>query len=130
MTIQDNDRTGEALAAVAGVVTNESGETLPGAHVYYFDANGHAQGEATDSSGMFALIVPVGVELRCTFVGYEPQAVTVTASGPINFTLQGGVDIPEVEIFGDAPAAPWAVVVGLGATLLALLTSDKSNRSL
>lgn len=129
MTQQDG-RTGETLAAVAGVVTNTNGETLPGAHVYYLDQQGHAQGEATDSSGLFALVVPVGVELRCTFVGYAPAAATVTASGPINFTLQPGVDIDEVEIFGDAPAAPNAALIGLAATLLALLSSDNSNRPL
>lgn len=129
MASNTDPRTGETLVTVSGIVRDaNTGDTLPGAHVYYLDADGMAHGEATSAAGAFGLVVPVGSTLRASFVGYTPQERAVNASGSITFDLQPGVDIPEVEIVGDAPGAPAAAVAfGLLATLLALATSDRSD---
>lgn len=129
MATNTTTRTDETLVTVSGIVRDAStGETLPGAHVFYLDADGMAHGEPTSAAGAFGLVVPVGSTLRASFVGYGPQTRTVTGPGSFTFDMERGVDIPEVEIFGDAPGAPAAAVAfGLLATLMALATSDRSN---
>lgn len=123
-------RANETNLQVAGVVIDRvTGDTLPGAHVRYQDINGQTQAVATDADGVYVITAPAGVTLVATFVGYT-AAQDVADRTEVNFALSPGLDIPEVEIFGDAPAAPAAVVFGLGATLLALAASDRSNGQL
>lgn len=66
---------------VEGVVVDEGGESLPGVNIVVQETQ---QGTATDADGRFALNIPFEdeptVQIRFSFIGFEPQ--TVTVDGP------------------------------------------------
>ncbi|OGX84219.1 SusC/RagA family TonB-linked outer membrane protein [Hymenobacter coccineus] len=63
-----------ANVPVAGRVTQAQGEALPGVTVV---VKGTTQGTTTDSEGNFSLTVPEGSVLQFSFIGFNPQEVTV-----------------------------------------------------
>lgn len=71
---------------VTGTVVSEDGTPLPGATV---KLKGTAKGVATDANGHFSIQVPrTGVLLIVSFIGYEPQEVTVHAAEPLLIVLK------------------------------------------
>lgn len=106
--------TSQVLTLVAGVVRDAAtSETLPGAHVYYLDDQGQAQGQATNANGLFAFQAPVGAEIVASYVGYTKA--TLPGAPAMVFELVPGVDLPTVEIFGDTGRnwGPFAALLGL-----------------
>src|SRR5690606_22792083 len=59
---------------VTGTVTDQNGVGIPGATVL---VEGTSTGTATDIDGNFSLEVPDGAVLVVSFVGYQPQRVSV-----------------------------------------------------
>lgn len=79
---------------IEGMVTDETGVALVGANVHIA---GTALGVATDTDGRFRLAdVEAGeVELRTTFVGYEPKTIQVSVR-------DGGTATVEIQLTADS----------------------------
>jgi TonB-linked SusC/RagA family outer membrane protein len=101
--IQDNK--------VSGTVTDKSGTPLPGVNVV---VTGSTQGTITDINGKYSIEVPRGgVSLTFSFIGMDPQIVTIGALTQINVKLEeAALRLDEV------------VVVGYGTQTKAMLTSS------
>jgi len=101
--IQDNK--------VSGTVTDKSGAPLPGVNVVI---TGSTQGTITDINGKYSIEVPEGsVSLTFSFIGMDPQVVTIGALAQINVKLEeAALRLDEV------------VVVGYGTQTKAMLTSS------
>jgi TonB-linked SusC/RagA family outer membrane protein len=70
---------------VTGIVTDELGETVPGASVV---VKGTPRGVTTDSDGTYSIsVLPVDV-LEFSFLGYQTQAVTIGEQRKINVQLK------------------------------------------
>lgn len=97
----------ETVEISGKVADSRTGETLPGAHIYYRDSTGAvADGTATDINGNYTLTVPLGTNVTASFVGYTEGTRTITTRGVYNFGLVPGVDLPEIEIFPERPSSP------------------------
>jgi hypothetical protein len=99
--------------------------------VYTVLEDGTVLGSVTAFDGSYALTIPGptrDVELIATYVGYQPAGgVVSTAAGRVDLELQPvAYDIPEVEIFGDAPGrGPGWAGLGLLGLLLLFLAVDE-----
>ena len=84
---------------VTGVVTDETGETLPGVNV---SLKGTRQGTVTDVNGAYSINVPdANANLLFSFVGYDTQEILVGNQLTINITLEEiARGIAEVVIVG------------------------------
>lgn len=127
-TTESTTRNNSALVNFSGIVRDQDGATLPGAHVYYLKADGQADGQATNADGAFAFQVPNGATVFATYVGHDTKSVVASpTASPVVYELPRGVDIPEVEIFGTSPANVGLAVAGAGLLGLLLLTGDKKK---
>jgi len=111
----------DALVTITGTVASTTGETLPGAHVYYRNGAGQVvDGVATDSAGRYVVQAPVGAELSASFVGYEPKTVLISGrDAVVNFALVPGVELPEVEITPERSYTwLWVILGAVGARAL------------
>jgi len=116
---------GSSVRTITGVVRSATGETLPGAHVYYINDAGDAVGEATDTNGAFSFVAPIGATVRATFVGYSPKERQVTTSSePMIFVLEPGVDLPTFEVVGDGGGNSGTVAAVAGGLLLLLILGN------
>ncbi|MDR3219842.1 MAG: TonB-dependent receptor [Dysgonamonadaceae bacterium] len=84
---------------INGLVTDESGETLPGASVV---VKGTALGTATDMDGKYSLTVPnEKAVLVFSYLGYTTQEITVKNRNVINVTLsEDSKTLSEVVVVG------------------------------
>ena len=98
---------------IAGRVTDERGEALPGAAVV---VRGTTEGTITDVDGQFSLDVPEGAVLEITFIGYAPMTVVVGDQTYINIELA-----PDLEQLDEV------VVVGYGTSKVKDLTGSVSR---
>ncbi|WP_171037924.1 SusC/RagA family TonB-linked outer membrane protein [Dyadobacter luticola] len=90
-----------ALETVKGKVTDEKGEALPGVNVL---VKGSQQGTSSDASGNFTIEAPgPNAVLVFSFVGYQPQEVTV-----------GSNSMLEVKLLTDTKSLDEVVVTALG----------------
>ncbi|WPR77771.1 TonB-dependent receptor [Algoriphagus sp. NG3] len=78
---------------LTGVVTDETGEPLPGASVTVEGQSG--VGTVTDLDGNYALEATEGDVLIFSFLGYETQKITVGSQSIINVTM--GVNLSTLE---------------------------------
>ena len=70
---------------ITGTVTNKNGEPLPGVDVV---VTGTSQGTITDVTGKFSIDVPQGAKsLTFTFIGMDPQEVSLGTSSQLNVTM-------------------------------------------
>ena len=100
--------------SVSGQVSDESGSGLPGVSVL---VKGTQTGTTTDQSGSFAINVPnENSVLVFSFVGYQPQEVTVGRASRLNVTLQA-----------DTKALEEVIVVGYGTVRKSDLTGSVSS---
>jgi TonB-linked SusC/RagA family outer membrane protein len=74
---------------VSGVVTDETGEPLPGAIV---QVRGSTRGVSTDLDGTFSIVAASTDVLEFSFLGYQTQAITVGAQKKIRVQLQLKID--------------------------------------
>lgn len=91
---------------VSGTVSDENGLSLPGAAVLLPALD---RGTATDQAGRFSFgNVPAGsLEIRVTYLGFQPYSQTVTVDGPVRLeiTLSPGVlQAGELMVVGDRQA--------------------------
>ena len=78
--------------SVSGTITDESGETLPGATI---QEKGTSNGTITDVDGKFSLQVPQDAVLTVSFVGYQTQEILVNNRSVID--VQMSVDAEQLE---------------------------------
>ncbi len=88
----------QELRTVTGVVMEEGGVPLPGASVM---VKGTTLGTASGTDGSFTLKVPAGYEtLVVSFIGMEPQEVTITTSPLRIILLPARTMLDEVVVVG------------------------------
>ena len=99
---------------IEGKVTDAFGEPLPGAAVM---VQGSTTGTVTDMDGKYRLILPEGSQtLQISYLGYDTETVTLTASNTVNVTL-----VEDIATLGDV------VVIGYGTQRKGDLTGAISN---
>ncbi|MCD6355541.1 MAG: SusC/RagA family TonB-linked outer membrane protein, partial [Prolixibacteraceae bacterium] len=87
-----------AQKQVNGVVTDETGEPLPGVTVLIVDSN---KGVITDIDGKYSLQVEPGATLRFSFVGMVSQQIKVGNNSTIDVILKtDAIGIEEVQVIG------------------------------
>ena len=83
---------------LTGRVTDKQGEPIPGVSIII---KGTSTGTATDFEGNFSLNVENGNVLEFSFVGYKPQAVTITDQKTLHVVMQEDVEqLDEVVVIG------------------------------
>lgn len=84
---------------ISGSVTDKSGNALPGVNV---QVSGTTQGAITDFSGKYSIEVSPGSQsLRFTFVGMEPQEISIGNLTVINATMaEASIGLNEVVVVG------------------------------
>jgi TonB-linked SusC/RagA family outer membrane protein len=84
---------------ISGTVIDKSGAPIPGANVVI---TGTTHGTMTDIAGKYSIEVPAGSQsLTFTFIGMEPQEITIGTSTLINVTLgQKEIGLDEVVVVG------------------------------
>jgi TonB-linked SusC/RagA family outer membrane protein len=83
---------------VTGTVTDEKGETLPGATIGIKNGKNIA---VTDMNGSFAVTVPESTILVVSYIGFQTQEVPVTGPGPLNIKLKDAAgSLNEVIVVG------------------------------
>lgn len=102
-----------AVFPISGVVTDESGESLPGATVL---VEGTTIGTVTDVDGKFSLDVEQGAVLVISFVGFETQKVTV-----------GSATTLSIRMIMDSRSLEEVVVVGYGEQRKVTFTGSVSS---
>ncbi|MDE6039575.1 MAG: TonB-dependent receptor plug domain-containing protein, partial [Paramuribaculum sp.] len=74
-----------ATHKVSGVVTDDSGEPLIGVSVLL---KGTQQGVSTNFDGEFTINAADGDVLKFTYIGYQPQEITVNGAGPYTVVME------------------------------------------
>ena len=83
---------------VQGRVTGENGEPLPGANVL---VQGTTRGVITNPEGTYTIQVEASSVLTFSFVGFEPQDISVGNRTEINVTLKAEItDLEEIVVIG------------------------------
>lgn len=78
---------------VAGKVTDERGEAIPGVNVVI---KGTTTGTTTDLDGMYSIAVEANATLVFSFVGFETSEVEVGSRSTIDITIGGATELQEV----------------------------------
>lgn len=95
---------------LAGTVTDESGETLPGVNIV---VKGVSKGTITDLDGKFELEVEPGQTLLISFIGMVSQEIKITGQRDLN-----------VKLAADTQSLDEVVVVGFGTQKKVNLTGS------
>ncbi|MBU2912592.1 SusC/RagA family TonB-linked outer membrane protein [Reichenbachiella agariperforans] len=99
---------------VSGKVTDENGEPLPGVNVVIKESS---TGTITDLDGNFAVNAPSGAILSFSFIGYEPQEVTVSSRSTIDVGMKLDIEsLDEVVVVGFAEQKKESVVGSIVTT--------------
>lgn len=89
------------MILVQGKVTDETGQGLPYANVFFSDRNGQIldtnQGTTTDENGNFG-IQGNAAYITASYVGYQSQ--TKPFKSNLEFQLSAGIALNEVEVIG------------------------------
>lgn len=84
-----------AQKTVSGVVTDESGEPLPGVNVLI---KGTTTGAQTDLDGNYQLSAPDGASLVFSYIGFETQEVAIGSRTTIDLAMGGAIELQEVVV--------------------------------
>lgn len=88
----------QAQQIIGGIVTDESGEPLPGVNVIIENT---ATGVSTDFDGNYQIQAEDGQVLVFSFIGFDSQKITVSGSDTLNVILNaGGSELDEVVLIG------------------------------
>ena len=99
---------------ISGVVSDETGETIPGATILELNTN---NGSVTDINGNYSITISSSdAILRVSFLGFATQEISVNGRSVINITL--AQDLQELEE---------VVVVGYGTVRKSDLTGAVSS---
>lgn len=83
---------------VSGVVTSNTGETLPGVSIL---VKGTSSGTQTDVNGHYSINVTGNITLQFSYVGYNPQEVATSGRTKIDVQLTGNEKtLSEVVVLG------------------------------
>lgn len=74
---------------ISGVISDESGETLPGVSVVI---KGTSTGVSTDFDGKYEIEVPIGSILIFSFVGMDPKEVKITNQSSLDIVLNSSAE--------------------------------------
>ena len=85
-----------AQSVVKGTVVDEAGDPVIGATV---KVEGSSVGAITDFDGNFSVEAPSNATLTITYVGYEPQKVSVAGKSSITVTLKDGQVLKAEKIY-------------------------------
>lgn len=97
------------LATLSGKVTDEKGESLPGANVILKETN---NGAATDRNGLFKLVAQPGeYTVEVSFIGFERHSQKITLilnrTVEVNFKLKStSFEIGSIEVVADNEFIP------------------------
>lgn len=95
-----------AQELISGIVTNVSGEPLPGASVV---EKGTSNGTVTDFSGNYKISAKKGATLVFSFIGFQSKEIQVTSNN-LNVSLEDkGEQLSEVQIVGSRSTKRTAV---------------------
>lgn len=94
-----------AQELVSGIITDTSGDPLPGASVV---EKGTSNGAVADFNGNYKISIAKGKTLVFSFVGYQSQEITVTKN-IINVRLESGEQLREVQVVGSRSTKRTAV---------------------
>lgn len=108
-----------------GRVVDEMGEPLPGVTVII---KGTPRGVTTDIDGSFTIDVEQGTQLEITYIGMEPQVVTVKNNKAMNIVLTQKVDeLDEVTVVAFAKQKKESVLASVSTVKPAELRAPSSN---
>jgi TonB-linked SusC/RagA family outer membrane protein len=104
----------QADKSISGIVSDESGQAIPGVNIL---VKGTSQGTTTDSDGKYTLSIKGDdVVLVFSFIGYQPQEVSVDSRSTINVSL-----VPDMQSLQEV------VVVGYGEQKKETLTGSVAS---
>lgn len=110
---------------VTGRIIDENGEPLPGVTVV---VQGTPRGVTTDVDGTFFIEVENGAKLEISYIGMEPEIVTVKNNKPITITLTQKVDeLDEVTVVAFAKQKKESVLASISTVKPAELRAPTSN---
>ncbi|HEY9170203.1 MAG TPA: TonB-dependent receptor [Lutibacter sp.] len=89
-----------AQEVISGIITDASGESLPGASV---QEKGTSNGTVADFDGNYKISVKKGSILIFSFIGYQSQEIVATKN-IINVKLESGEQLKEVQVIGSRSA--------------------------
>lgn len=113
------------LIQVSGRVTDEKGNSIPGATVII---HGTTQGVATDLDGRYTLAVKPDDVLRVSFVGYKPEIVAVKGKTKVNIALNPTAEnIEEVTVVAFGTQKKESVVSAISTVRPMDLKSSSSD---
>jgi TonB-linked SusC/RagA family outer membrane protein len=113
--------------AVTGVITDETGEPLPGATI---QVQGSTRGVSTDVDGSFTINVKPDDVLEISFVGYKTQAVAVGERKALAVQLNPKVDeLEEVTVVAFARQKKESVIASITTVRPGDLKGPASNLS-
>ncbi|SHI41686.1 TonB-linked outer membrane protein, SusC/RagA family [Mesonia phycicola] len=78
---------------VSGTVTDDEGLPLPGVNVII---EGSSSGTQSDFDGNYSISTEVGQKITFSYVGFEPQSITVGSSNTYNITFKQASELDEV----------------------------------
>lgn len=111
---------------IRGVVLDENKQPVPGATVQV--NNGTAGGAITDMDGKFSVSVEAGNKITVSFVGYEPQNITIGAQKELTVQLKPKQnELEEVAIVAFAKQKKESVVGSITSVKPAELKVPSSN---
>lgn len=90
-------RSASAIETVAGRITDDTGEALPGVNVV---TKGTTTGVTTDLDGYFEIPKNDGQTLIISYIGFESQEIEVGSRSYIDVTLGGMTELQEVVVTG------------------------------
>lgn len=128
--LETRDNASESLPdmadiTVTGIVSEESGEGIPGVTVFIA---GTGIGTATDIDGRYTLTVPEDAELTYSYVGFITQVINVGNRSEINVTLMTDMaSLEEVVVIGYGTARKRDITGAVSSVTATRLENENPN---
>jgi TonB-linked SusC/RagA family outer membrane protein len=89
----------QAKKTISGTITDNNGETVIGATIV--EKSNPTNGTITDIDGNFSLSVAPNAELEISYVGFQPQTISISGRNTVNVILKEDVQtLDEVVVVG------------------------------
>jgi TonB-linked SusC/RagA family outer membrane protein len=90
---------------LTGRILDNTGESLPGANIYFENAQNRAlTGTVADLNGNYKLVIPSekNTNIVCSFIGYKTKRIPYTGQASLDITLEeDAVFLGSVEVIGE-----------------------------